>query len=150
MGNVKIVVILIDGVFFLNCWLNFYNSLSVTGVLYLFFVGYNAIISHNRDFVKYIILPITVVIFLRSIYIHSSFHELMCLQVAISLGSFTRTSHSRVTRIRCNAPRANLLMCLGADKTVEVWRVRNAAEVKKKVKRRLKRRREKGKDDAGQ
>eukprot|EP01083_Nonionella_stella_P254687 874914_1 len=39
-------------------------------------------------------------------------------------------------------------MCAGADKTVEIWRVRTAAEVKKKVKRKLKRRREKGKDDA--
>jgi hypothetical protein len=58
------------------------------------------------------------------------------------LGSIPRQGKERVVTMGLNAD-GSLLACQGADKTVEMYHVRSDEEVKKKLKRRAKRLKEK-------
>ena len=66
--------------------------------------------------------------------------ELRCM------GVLPRVSRARVVTVRFDRTGSGLLGAQCAGKMLEIFRVRDASEVAKKVKRRLKRRREKGKD----
>ncbi|KAJ1675467.1 beta transducin, partial [Spiromyces aspiralis] len=70
------------------------------------------------------------------------------LEVAIEYGSLTRHSRERVQQLMFH-PSGAFLMCASADRSVELWRVREHDEIRKKIARRLKRQREKLKKAAG-
>uniref|UniRef100_A0A6A7G9N2 WD40 repeat-like protein n=2 Tax=Hirondellea gigas TaxID=1518452 RepID=A0A6A7G9N2_9CRUS len=61
---------------------------------------------------------------------------------AVYLGSLQRSGRKRVCQLSMNS-RGNLLFCLGVDKMIEVFRVRSDEEIRKKMKRGRKRKREK-------
>ncbi len=63
-------------------------------------------------------------------------------EIAVLFGVLPRKSTYRVQTIRFN-PRATLLACQAVDKSIELWKIRSADDVTKKLKRREKRQREK-------
>ena len=71
------------------------------------------------------------------------------------MGSIRRAAPERAATVRyCRAPDGGaLLLCQGAGKVTEVWKVRSDSEAQKRLKRRRRRRKEKGrgrKDTAGE
>jgi U3 small nucleolar RNA-associated protein 12 len=62
--------------------------------------------------------------------------------LAVQMGSLARKSRQRTVMVRFN-PRGTLLACQNADKTIELFQVRDRDSIKKRMKRRAARQREK-------
>ena len=69
-------------------------------------------------------------------------------EILSAMGSVRRATNERVATLRYGrTPEGGgVVMCQGAGKVTEVWRVRSEVEAQKRLKRRRKRRREKGRD----
>lgn len=67
------------------------------------------------------------------------------MDVLTAMGSIRRSAPERVATVRYYETRhGNLLVCQGAGKVTDLWRVRSDTEARKRMKRRQRRRREKG------
>lgn len=72
----------------------------------------------------------------------------MAQDILSFMGELTRQGKERVVQLSFS-PDSKLFGCLGADKSLELFRVHSAEEVKRRQKKRIKRIRAKKGDDAG-